>query len=227
MIRSFPQNRLNGTGGSFPVGGDNFVAFNLTLAQTIWQKQLIPSEISEDPDVNAGMGGQLLAARLLFREEAIQKSAEMKALQSEAAHLTPVVNDLKALLAKLLAAAGTNDPLQQTINSFSVADDNGNNPIGDVEDAIASAKLDTSAFNKPIENPAELAAVQVNPVEGNVTRLIKDDPGDPDDPDDDTVSLLTVLQSHIKTLQAQLTTPASNVELQTISTAIENHRTTL
>ena len=228
VIRSFPQNRLNGTtGASLPLGGGDFVAFNLTVAQTIWQKQLIPREISEDPDVNAGMGGQLLAARLLFREEAIQKSAEMKALAAQATNLTPIVNELKTLLAQLLAGAGTNDQLRQTINSFSTEDDNGNNPVGDLEDAISSAKLDTDAFKKPIEDPAQLAAVQINPVEGNVTRLIKDDPGDPDDPDDDTISLLTVLQSHVKTLQSQLTTPSSKTELQTISTALEQARTTL
>ena len=227
VIRSFPQNRLNGTGGSLPLGGDDFVAFNLTVAQTIWQKQLIPREISEDPDVNAGMGGQLLAARLLFREEEIQKSGEMKALQTEAANLTPIINDLKTLLAKLFAGAGTNDQLKQTINSFSTPDDNGNNPIGDVEDAINSARLDTHAFDKPIENPAQLAAVQVNPVEGNVTRLVKDDPGDPNDPDDDTVSLLTVVQSHIKTLQAHLTAPEPKTALETITASIEKGRAAL
>ena len=227
VIRSFPQNRLNGTGSSLPLGGDDFVAFNLTVAQTIWQKQLIPREISEDPDVNAGMGGQLLAARLIFREEAIQKSAEIKALQTEAANLTPIVNDLKTLLAKLLAAAGANDQLKQTIASFSTEDDNGNNPIGDVEDAISSAKLDPAASNKPIENPAQLAAVQLNPVEGNVTRLVKDDPGDADDPDDDTISLLTALESHIKTLQAQLTAAGPKTELQTITTSFEKSRSAL
>jgi hypothetical protein len=241
VIRSFPQNRLNGTGGSLPLGGDEFVSFNVTAAQTIWQKQLIPSEISEDPDVNAGLGGQLLAARLLFREEAIQKSQQMQALQAQAgcvdhdpakSCLTPAVNQLKALLAQLLA--GANDRLEQTINAFSTEDDNGNNPIGDVEDAISSAKLDPDLLKKPIDNPAQLAAVQANPVEGNVMRLVKDDPGDPNDPDDDVISLLTVLQSHIKTLQTQLTATGPRTELQTtaaslhtISAALEKSRTAL
>ncbi|HJT68381.1 MAG TPA: hypothetical protein VJ749_18130 [Pyrinomonadaceae bacterium] len=227
VIRSFPQNRLNGTGNSLPLGGDEFVSFNVTMAQTIWQKQLIPREISEDPDVNAGLGGQLLAARLLFREEAIQQSQQMRALETEAANLTPTVNQLKALLVQLLAAASTNDQLTQTINAFSTEDDNGNNPIGDVEDAISSAKLDPDTLKKPIDNPAQLAAIQANPVEGNVIRLIKDDPGDPDDPDDDTVSLLTVLQTHIKTLQMQLTASEPKSELQTISALLEKDRSAL
>ena len=236
VIRSFPQNRLDGTGGSLPLGGDAFASFNVTAAQTIWQKQLIPSEISEDPDVNAGLGGQLLAVRLLFREEAIQKSRQMQALAAEAGCvdqdpvkpcLTPTVNQLKALLAQLLTTAAANDQLQQTINGFSTEDDNGNNPIGDMEDAVSSAKLDPDALKKPIDNPAQLAAVQVNPIEGNVGRLVKDDPGDPNDPDDDIVSLITVLQSHIKTLQTQLTATGPKTELQTISAALEKSRTVL
>lgn len=233
VIRSFPQNRLSGNGNGLPLGGDEFVSFNITAAQTIWAKQLIPAEISEDPDVNAGMGGQLLAARLLFREEAIQKSAEMKALEAQAgcvnqdrakACLTPIVNQLKTLLAQLLA--GADDQLKQTINAFSTADDNGNNPIGDVEDAISSAKLDPDALKKPIDNPAQLAAIQANPVEGNVTRLIKDDPGDPDDPDDDVVSLLTVLKTHITDLQQRVPSE-TKTELQSISDHLEQSRSVL
>jgi hypothetical protein len=233
VIRSFPQNRLDGSGTGLPLGGDSFVSFNVTAAQTIWQKQLIPAEISEDPDVNAGMGGQLLAARLLFREEAIQKSAEMKALEAQTgctdvakSCLTPVMDQLKTLLAKLLAAAGANEQLKQAISSFSTLDDNGNVPIGDVEDAISAAKLDPDALNKPIDNPAQLAAIQANPVEGNVTRLLKDDPGDPDDPDDDVVSLLTVLKTHISDLQ-QRVSPEASVELQTIGVKLEQARVAL
>jgi hypothetical protein len=227
VIRSFPQNGLSGNGSRLPLGGDSFVSFNVTMAQTLWEKQLIPREISEDPDVNAGMGGQLLAARLLFREEAIQKSDEMKALEAEAGNLTPAMRQLKALLAQLLIGAGVNEQLKQAINSFSTADDDGNNPIGDVEDAIDSAKLDPDTFNKPIDDPAQLASVQANPVEGNVTRLVKDDPGDPNDPDDDTVSLLTVLESHIKTLQAQLTAVEPRATLETITASLEKGRAAL
>ncbi|HEY2964561.1 MAG TPA: hypothetical protein VGJ37_19240, partial [Pyrinomonadaceae bacterium] len=233
VIRSFPQNRLNGGGGLVPVGGDDFMSVNLTAAQTIWQKQLIPREIGEDPDVNAGLGGQLLATRLFLREEAVQQSKEIKALETQVgcvadntAHtttcLTPIVNRLKTLLAKLLAQAGPDDALRKAINSFS--DDDGSNPLGDVDDAINGAKLNPDAFKKSVESAAELAAIQANPVEGNANLLVKDDPGDPADPDDDTVSLLTVLQKHIKTLQELV--PAEN-DLGTISGSIENARKAL
>ena len=46
VIRSFPQNRLNGA-DPFPLGGDKFVSINFTVSQTVWQKQLIPAEIAK------------------------------------------------------------------------------------------------------------------------------------------------------------------------------------
>lgn len=234
VIRSFPQNRLNGTGGSIPVGGDDFLSFNFTAAQTIWQKQLIPREISEDPDLTLAMGTQLLTARLVFREEAVRASKQIKELEAQVGcadtdpskHcLTPVINRLKTLLNNLLAQAGSDDQLKQAINSFS--DDDGSNPMGDAEDAIGAAKIDPEAAKKVIENAAE---AQGNPVEANVTRLIKDDFGDPDDPDDDTPSLLTIVQSHITKLQPHLTAPvfsAARIELQTINGAIDQDKATL
>lgn len=230
VIRSFPQNRLNGNGAGLPTGGDDFIALNFTAAQTIWQKQLIPRAISEDPDVNAGLGGQLLATRLFLREEAVQASKQIKDLETLAGCsdqnlcLTPTVNRLKTVLANLLAQAGSNDALKQTVSTFS--DDDGANPVGDVEDAIDGAKLNPDAFKKPVESAAELAAIQANPVEGNVVLLVKDDPGDTNDPDDDTVSLLTVLQNHIKTLQPLVTSDVKS-ELQTISASIEQSRSAL
>ncbi len=236
FIRSFPQNRLNGS-DPFPVGGDKFVSFNLTVAQTVWQKQLIPSEIAKDPDVNAGLGGQLLFTRLFLREEAVQQSGQIKQLEARAGcveqgsgkHcLTPVVNRLKALLAALLSEAGSNEELKQAINLFT--DNDGTNSIGDLEDAIGSAKLDPAAFDKPVEDAAALASLQNNPVEGNVIRMINDDLGDPDDPDDDTLSLITTVQKNIKNLDDQLTAPnfaSRKSELQAINMDLEQSRTAL
>lgn len=237
FIRSFPQNRLNGSDGGIAVGGDRFVSINLTVAQTIWQKRLIPAEIAQDPDVNTGLGGQLLSARLYLREQAVQGSSEIKQLEdqvgcteeSSARHcLTPVVSRLKSSLPKLLSQAGDNDDLKQAINAFTDGD-NGD-AIQNLEDAIDSAKLDPDALSKPLEDAAALAAIQSNPVEGNVNLITKDDLGDPDDPDDDMVSLITTLQQLITKVNEHLTTPnfaEHRKELQQISTEFENARTVL
>ena len=231
FIRSFPQNRLNGS-DVLPLGGDRFVSINLTVAQTVWQKQLLPSVIVRDPDVNAGLGGQLLSARIFLREEAVQQSTEMKQLETQAGcvdqskHcLTPVVNRLKTFLTSLQSEAGGNEALQQAITAFT--DNDGSNSIGDVEDAISSAKLNPTAFDKPIEDSAQAL---INPVEGNVTSLIHDDFGDPEDPDDDMPSRITTVQRNIKTLDEQLGAPnfaSRKSELQAINSELDQARTAL
>ena len=237
FIRSFPQNRLNGPDGALAVGGDRFVSINLTVAQTVWQKRLIPAEIARDPDINTGLGGQLLSARVYLREQAIQGSSEIKQLEdqvgcideSSGRHcLTPVVNKLKSFLPKLLSESGDNDDLKQAINAFTDGD-NGNS-IQNLEDAISSAKLDPEALSKPLEDVAALAAIQNNPVEGNANLITTDNLGDPDDPDDDMVSLLTVIQQLITKLNQQLTTPnfaERRKELQQFSAEFENARAVL
>jgi len=236
VIRSFPQNRLNGGSGLLPLGGDNFVSINLTAAQTIWQKRLIPGEISEDPDLTLALGTQLLTARIVFREEAVRASRAMKELEQQVGcadpdppdpekgrHcLTPVVNRLKTLLEKLLLQAGSDDDLKQAINSFS--DDDGSNWIGKVEQTISGAKLVPEADRPVVEDQA--SAIN-NPVEGAVFTLIHDDFSDPDTP---APSLLTIVQTHIKTLQDRLTAPVfakSKTELQEINDGIDRGRKAL
>lgn len=206
FIRSFPQNRLNGS-EPFPLGGDDFVSINLTVAQTIWQKELVPAEISRDPDLNAALGGQLKVARTVLREQVILGSKELKQLEAQvgcqqdapgSGCLKPIVNRLKSLLTSLLSNAGSNDELKQTINLFFANEDG--NSLADIETALDSAKLGTDS-----DQPA--TQVQSNPVETSIHQLIDDDFGDPDDPDDDALSLITGTQKRIATLEGQLTAP--------------------
>jgi hypothetical protein len=237
VIRSFPQNRLNGS-DPFPVGGDKFVSLNFTVAQTVWQKQLIPDEIAKDPDVIAGLGGQLLSTRVFLREQTIQQeSTEMKQLEAQAGCveeasfrncLTPIVNRLKTVLSSLLTEAGANDDVKQAISAFT--DNDGDDAIGSLENAINSAKLDPAAFDKPLEDEEALRKLQTNPVETNVFQIINDDFGDPDDPDDDMLSFITGVQRRITSLNAQLAAPnfaARKSELQVINADLEKARTVL
>ena len=227
VIRSFPQNRLNGGDGSLPVGGDNFLSVNFTAAQTIWQKQLIPSEISEDPDMTMAMGTQLLTARVIFREEAVRASKEIKALEGQTIctdqnrdrHcLTPIIDRLSTLLDELKTQAGSDDGLKAAIKVFT--DNDGSDSIGDVKGSISEAKFDPEADKKVIENANE---AQVNPVETNVNNLIKDQ-------GDDFPAQITIVQSHITDLQKLLAAPAfakSKEKLDSISTDMIESRKAL
>ena len=64
FIRSIPQNRLSRIGAGLPIGGEKFFSANLTLAQTVWAKPAIPSEILRDVRVKQALGGQLAGSRL-------------------------------------------------------------------------------------------------------------------------------------------------------------------
>lgn len=80
FIRSFPQNRLNRLSPTVPIGGENFASFNFTVAQTIWNRQLVPKEIANNADVIAGIGGQILILRRTLRDEPINASGQTKNL---------------------------------------------------------------------------------------------------------------------------------------------------
>ena len=222
FIRSFPQNRLNGS-DPFPAGGDSFVSINLTVAQTVWQKELVPTEISRDPDLNAALSGQLSGALKVLLKQAILSSKELQQLESQvgcqesdpARHcLRPIVNRLKNLLTSLLSQVGSNEDLKQAINVF--FDDD--NSLADLESTIDDAKLEDS------DQPATENAV-TNPVEDGVRQLIDDDFGDPEDPDDDTLSKVTTAQKRIAALADKLTAPQfaeSKTKLQDISKELES-----
>jgi hypothetical protein len=210
LIRSFPENRLNRTVSGLPIGGENFVSFNLTVAQTVWNRQLMPKEISSNPDVNAGLGGQLLTTRLFLREDAVQASQEISALKTEVGTLTKdgntraVVNQLKDELTKLQSGQLPDSVRAQVSQILNRDSQVGPTPLGDVEDAVEATQVDLNASGQPLVDPAAVAAVQNNPVESNAVNLARDDPGDPDDPDDDTISLITVLRTNVAQLQDAL-----------------------
>jgi archaellum component FlaC len=224
FIRSFAENRLNRVGNGMPIGGTNFVSINLTAAQTVWQKQLVLREVVTDPDINAGLAGQLLGTRRFLREEVVQRSGQIKTLAAQIScmnkdkedkdknsgvdkHcLSPVIAQLRSLLTSLstVLPAPLPDSVSASIGKFFKDSDLGNQPIPDTEATVAAAKLDPDAFKKPIEDLAALANIQNNPVEGGARLLTHDDQGDPTDPDDDTISLITNLQNHIDALQENL-----------------------
>ena len=242
VIRSFPQNRLNRAGNGLPIGGENFLSINLTVAQTVWQKQLMPKEIVRDPDINAGLGGQLLVTRRFLREEALQRSEQIKNLVTQIGckdkdqdtdqdkHcLSPIIAKLRAVLIELQSKP-IPDPVSVSIGKLLDDQDADKKPIPDMEAAIAAAKLDPDAFKEPVKDVAALAKVENNPVEANALALTKDDPGDPTDPTDDTISLITNLKNYIATLQANMTSAGltkQETELARVVSDLEKSRNSI
>ena len=74
VIRSISQNRFNGSGsGGYPIGGDQFLSGNLTMSFPVWQQQLIPDEIGEDPTLITALRGGVRSGRLVMTDSEAQK----------------------------------------------------------------------------------------------------------------------------------------------------------
>ncbi|MDT7605370.1 MAG: hypothetical protein QOF61_3367 [Acidobacteriota bacterium] len=94
FIRSFPQNRLNLIAPGLPIGGESFFSANLTVAQTVWSRPAIPSDILRDVRVRQALGGQLAGSRLFA----------ISSYQTETPQFAALKANLKGDVDKLLAA---------------------------------------------------------------------------------------------------------------------------
>lgn len=81
FIRSFPQNRLGLTASGTTVGGEKFFSANVTLAQTVWARGAIPSEIVHDVRVKQALGGQLAGSRLVAIASYLSETPQFLALK--------------------------------------------------------------------------------------------------------------------------------------------------
>ncbi len=96
FIRSFPQNRLSRIGTGVPIGGEKFFSANLTLAQTVWAKPAIPSEILQDVRVKQALGGQLAGSRLFAVTSYLSETPEFLELKQKLRTNTdPILKDIQ------------------------------------------------------------------------------------------------------------------------------------
>jgi hypothetical protein len=106
LLRSFPSNRLDRTSADATVGGDRFVAVNVTLSAPAWRYPLIPVWLSRSNGFRSGID----AAKETGRNQAIvyyqSQDPAQKLMEADAARVTSV---LETLFAGLSAAQNTVD----------------------------------------------------------------------------------------------------------------------
>lgn len=198
FIRSFPQKRLDRPGSGLPVGGESFVSFNLTVAPTVWNRQLMPQEIARDPDVTSGLGGQLLSTRLFLREETIQSSKQIQDLQQRIKVLTPTINALTGKLTNLQSAPLPGS-VSLAIDKFLKPDPDADaSLIQTTEDVVKAAEINPNASKTVLEDSAAVAGFLNNPVEFNARTLAQDDPAN------GVTSLLSLLLKNVSNLKDAL-----------------------
>lgn len=148
FIRSIPQNRLSRIGSGLPIGGERFFSANLTLAQTVWAKPAIPSEILRDVRVKQALGGQLAGSRLFAVASYLGESPQFLDLKQKLKTETDsVLKDIQRDL--------------QSINPDSVGIDleEFGNEIESVRDRIAEREKDEDTGEvKPL--PLEFAQIR-------------------------------------------------------------------
>ena len=141
LIRSFPENRLGGAGGT------NFLSMNVTLAQTIWGRELLPPEITHDATLLAALEGQLMTARGALTQDETADSDQVRRLRDKMKTLGPRLDNLRTVLDSLNRQIGSlpaekKDQILQLIAKFDEADpDTGIMPISNIRDAIEDDDL--------------------------------------------------------------------------------------
>jgi hypothetical protein len=143
VIRSFPQNRLNRIGAGLPVGGENFVAANVTLAQTVWGRPLVPREIARNDEVRAGLGLQLVSMLLPLREDHLAGMSEQKKIiDSSRTKLKELFVALTSLASKLEAmrAQPQPDAVKEALSMLENDPALGFDPVSSALDDVTQAK---------------------------------------------------------------------------------------
>jgi hypothetical protein len=186
VIRSFAQNRFNSVDGR-PIGGDRFAAINLTIAQTVWSRPLLPAdvvrEVVRDPGVAGALSGQLVTARLVLREDAIQaKSREHKELSDSVQGLTPVLDRLKGEIEPLRSIAEYETLVADVLSQVEA-----------VEESVSGAKP-----QDPQPGDQVREELPVNPVEVKAVELVRGDP------DVEIAPLLTSVENAVQMLREQV-----------------------
>ena len=181
-IRSFAQNRFNDVDGR-KIGGDRFASLNLTIAQTVWSRPLVPPdirrEVVRDPTIVGALGGQLIGTRVILREDSIQStSREQKELSESVQGLAPVLARLEGAIESLR----------------SIAEYEG--LVGEVLSHVEAAKESVEGARPPEGQPAEPVVNQLpaNLVEVKAVDLARGDP------DVEVAAQLTSLESAVKAL---------------------------
>lgn len=106
FLRSVPSNRLDRTSPVTSLGGDRFVAMNVTLSAPVWRYPLIPLWLSRSESFKSGIAAAQETAR---SQAAVYYQSKDPAQQLMAADAAKVTAVLDTLFESLTAAQGSVD----------------------------------------------------------------------------------------------------------------------
>ena len=111
LIRSFAQSELTQASPDVTAGGEQFVAFNLTFAPTIWGRPLMPRELLDDSSFGDVVSGQWQSAELTLAAQFASETPAVQAFVTQhvasiQAELTPPLEALDQRFTALEATIG-------------------------------------------------------------------------------------------------------------------------
>jgi hypothetical protein len=137
-FRSLPQLSLRPGGSLF--GATRYVAFNSTIAPTVWGRPLLPKEILSDATFRNALTGQLNSAETLLSSDYIVKSPLLGSMRNAVAALEPRMAELRQKLEELktqIPESGE-DELEEVLSA-----------LDDVDDGIETAQEDPAEQTSP------------------------------------------------------------------------------
>ena len=136
LLRSFPEQDFGQGLQNGGLGGTNYYSANLTVAQAIWCRPIVPAGLSQDPSFRRALGGQIKTAREAAKLSYLAETRDLKQILAQVDPAVPLLDDAQKRSAEIRKAL-TSGPADADANSSL---DDLDEAISDASNAIVKAK---------------------------------------------------------------------------------------
>jgi len=96
LFRSFSEYQFGRTSAGGGIGGKSFYAANLTVAQAVWGRPIVPPDLSSDPSFRRKLGGQIKMARETAKLSYLVDKPDFQAMVAKVSDARPLVESAQA-----------------------------------------------------------------------------------------------------------------------------------
>ena len=107
LIRGFSEYQFGRTSAGGGIGGRDFYAANVTVAQAIWDRPVVPEGLSTDPSFRRKLGGQIALARESAKLSYLAEKPVFQTMLSQVDAATPVLGKVRKHSERIRSAAST------------------------------------------------------------------------------------------------------------------------
>jgi hypothetical protein len=145
LLRSFPEQDFGQGLQNGGLGGTNYYSANLTVAQAIWCRPIVPAGLSEDPSFRRKLGGQVALARESAKLSYLAETPAFQQILLQVDSVVPLLGDAQnksTEVRKILGSGPADTDASASLDDLDKA-------IHDAKDSIESAKTSrTTALGK-------------------------------------------------------------------------------